>query len=101
MRRVPSATRLQVHTCPRKPYASGPRSTRAGSWASCAALRRGCRPGAGWRRNPSTPCSRPRLSHWLTAPAVTAEGGGEVLLFPPVFLHLPAPFPPPPPPTDL
>ena len=44
------------------------RSKRAGSCASCSGVSRGCRPGAGCRRSPSTPCSRARLSHWLTAP---------------------------------
>src|SRR5258706_4753234 len=83
VRRMTSATRLQGHTWPRKPYASGPRSTRAGSGATCAALRRGCRPGAGWRRNPSTPCSRPRLSHWLTAPAVTPRAAAMSCCFQP------------------
>ncbi len=90
-----SATRLQVHTWPRKPYASGPRSTRAGSWANCSALRRGCRPGAGWRRNPSTPCSRPRLSHWLTAPAVTPRAAAMS------FFQLPGTLSPPLAPIEL
>src|SRR5215472_3784739 len=86
VRRITSATRLQVHTCPRNPYASAPRSSRSGSWASCSALSLGVGPGAGRRRNASTPPSRARLSHWLTAPGVTPSAAAMADCFQPCSL---------------
>src|SRR6266851_5303044 len=86
VRRSTSATRLQVQTWPRKPYASAPRSRSAGIWASCSALSLGCGPGAGWRRNASTPSSRARLSHWLTAPGVTPSAAAMADGFQPCSL---------------
>src|SRR5260370_14787156 len=83
VRRMTSATRRQVQTWPRKPYASAPRSRRAGSWATCAALRLGLVPAAGWRRKASTPCLRPRLSHWLMAPGVTPSAAAMSCCFQP------------------
>src|SRR5258708_10757500 len=86
VRRITSATRLQVHIWPRKPYALEPRSSRTGIWASCSAVSRGVGPGAGWRRNASTPSSRPRVSHWLTAPGVTPSAAAMAVCFQPCCL---------------
>src|SRR5258706_13727791 len=90
VRRITSVTRLQVHTWPRNPYASAPRVSKAGIWASCSALSLGCGPGAGWRRNASTPSSRARFSHWLTAPAVTPSAAAISCCFQPCSFSSPA-----------
>jgi hypothetical protein len=94
VRRMTSATRWHVPICPRKPYASAPASKSAGSWARCSALSRDCRPGAGagCRRSPSTPCSRARLRHWLTAPALRSPPAQRQC--PALFLQLPGASPP-------
>src|SRR5260370_18583663 len=89
MRRMTAATRLPVHTCPRKPYASGPSSTRAGSWASCSVLRRGCRPGAGWRAQSVHALLASPLEPLADGAGRDSEGRGDVLLFPAVFFQLP------------
>ena len=70
VRRMTSAIRPSVHTAPRKPYASGPCSSRPGSPPRCSWLSLGSRPGALRRLSPSGPSSLARLSHWLTAPLV-------------------------------
>src|SRR5258706_1532969 len=86
VRRITSATRLQVQRCPRKPYASGPPAKRAGSCATWSAVSLGVGPGAGWRRKAAMPRSRPRLSHWLTAPGVTPSAAAIAVCFQPCCL---------------
>src|SRR5579883_2866225 len=66
-----SATRLAVHTSPRKPYASAPLANKSGICAFCCALSRGLTPVGGWALRASTPPSRPRLIPCLTAPLLT------------------------------
>src|SRR5258708_1379688 len=83
VRRSTSVTRWPVHTWPRNPYASAPWVSKAGIWARCSALSLGCGPGAGWRLNASTPASRARFSHWLTAPAVTPSAAAISCCFHP------------------
>src|SRR5215212_8704045 len=66
------ATLSHVHTSPRKPCASAPRSRSSGTLARCSSLRRGRAPGAGRRFKASAPPpSRARFIHWLTAPLLT------------------------------
>src|SRR5215216_6094606 len=66
------ATLSHVHTSPRKPCASAPRSRSSGTLARCSSLRRGRAPGAGRRfRACAPPPSRARFIHWLTAPLLT------------------------------
>src|SRR5215218_3479309 len=66
------ATLSHVHTSPRKPCASAPRSRSSGTLARCSSLRRGRAPGAGRRFKASAPPpSRTRFIHWLTAPLLT------------------------------
>jgi hypothetical protein len=65
------ATRLAVQTSPRKPNASAPRASNAGICARCPAVSFGAAPGRGRLFKASSPPSRPRRIHWLTAPGVT------------------------------
>src|SRR5579884_3147341 len=67
------ATRLVVHTSPRKPYASAPCANSVGNWVRCSAVNFGVGPGGMRTHSASGPPSRARLSHWLTAPSVTPK----------------------------
>jgi hypothetical protein len=69
VRRITSVTRPQVQMSPRKPKASAPCSSNSGIWARCSAVSLGVGPGARRVRSASRPPSRPRFSHWLTAPS--------------------------------
>lgn len=62
-----AATRLVVHTLPMKSYRSAPFAGIAGNCAPCSVVSFGVAPGGGWRLRASTPPSRARVSHILTA----------------------------------
>ena len=65
------ATRAQVQTWPRKPYASGPCQRNSGIDRFWAGESLGGRPGAGRARSASGPPSRARASQRLTATSET------------------------------
>src|SRR5215207_2160791 len=81
--RITSATLAHVHTSPRKPYASAPRSRSSGTLARCSSLRRGAAPGGGLCLKPCTPSSLARFIHWLTAPSVTPRASAICVCFQP------------------
>jgi hypothetical protein len=86
-RRMTAATRLRVHTSPRKPYACAPFSNKAGILLFCAWLNRDLAPGAGRRLSASfPPPSRARFIHWLTAPGVTPSASAISFCFQPCCL---------------
>jgi len=65
------ATRSQVQTPPRKPYASAPALSNSGSRWSCSGVRRGLAPLRGLASRPSSPCSCAIFIHLLTAVLLT------------------------------
>src|SRR5215213_1953469 len=81
--RITSATLSHVHTSPRKPCAGAPWAKSSGNLARSSSLRRGVAPGAILRLKPSTPSSRPRFIHWLTAPLLTPKASAISCCFHP------------------
>ena len=65
------ATREQVHSSPRNPKLSAPRSNNSGSFSRSTWLKRNGAPDLGRSWSVASPPSLPRLTHWLTAPLVT------------------------------
>src|SRR5258706_4699492 len=86
VRRITSATRLQVQTSPTNPHAGAPRANSAGICACCSGVKRGVGPAARWPRKACTPWVRARLSHWLTAPGVTPKAAAIAVCFQPCSL---------------
>ncbi len=84
--RIMTAMRPRVQTCPRKPYASGPRRNSSGRCASCASESRRGAPGGGRCRRVSGPPSRARFIHWLTAPSLTPRASAIWRWAPPLCL---------------
>jgi len=70
-RLMSAATRGWVQTSPRNPQCSAPWANRSGNVASCSFLKRGLGPPPFRCRNAPSPSVRARLTHWLTAPALT------------------------------
>src|SRR5215207_2264466 len=70
-RRISPATRWQVHSSPRKPYAWAPWDKNSGSRARCSAVSFGVAPAWGRERRPASPSSATRFIQRLTAPLVT------------------------------
>jgi hypothetical protein len=81
--RIRVATLGWVQTSPGNPKASAPWANSPRSWPRCSEDNRGVAPGGGWWRRLSTPPSRPRFSHWLTAPWVTPRALAISLCFQP------------------
>jgi len=94
VRQITSPTRLHVHTWPRKPEASAPRSKSAGSCASGYGGSLGVGPAAGWRRRPSSTPSARALKPLAHRPRRHPQRGGDVLLFPARCFALPGASPP-------
>lgn len=101
VRWITSATCPEVHTCPRKPHASDPRSMSAS--APCELL-------GGEPRLPTRCPMAAQPLHTPLAPPLEpladgarchAEGNGDVLLFPALVLLLPGASPPPLAPAEL
>src|SRR6266566_5156480 len=85
-----SATRRAVQTSPRKPYVSAPFAKSWGICAFCSSVKRGFIPCGGCALRASTPCSRPRLSQWLTAPSLTPRATAMSFCFQPCSFKLQA-----------
>ena len=66
-------TRGQVHTSPRKPYASAPWDSNSGIRCFSAEVSSGSRPLCGRERSAFSPCLSTTPNHWLTAPLVTPK----------------------------
>jgi hypothetical protein len=71
--RIMAATRAQVHTSPRKPYAWAPWLKRSGSRCSCWPLSLSGPWRCGLARQGSTPGVPGVLTHWLTAASETSK----------------------------
>lgn len=82
-----AATRRRFHTSPRNPYASAPFAKRAGICCFCCLLSCAFRPGCFRAARAFSPFSRPRLSHWLTAPSVTPSASAISRCFQPFFFR--------------
>lgn len=70
-RLITAAIRPQVHTSPRKPYASAPWRSKSGSCCNSAAVNSGGRPVCGRAAKAFTPSRSTMCNHWLTAPLLT------------------------------
>jgi hypothetical protein len=70
-RLISCTTRGWGHTAPRNPKCSAPLAKCSFNSANWSWLKRGFGPPPRRLRKASGPSSRPRLSHWLTEPAVT------------------------------
>lgn len=82
--------RPRIQTLPRKPYASAPRSNILGNAFSCASLSRGFGPPPLRFWSASTPPCWPRLTHWLTAPALTPSASAILFCFQPFCFNFQA-----------
>lgn len=89
-RSITLATRPWVHTSPRKPKCSAPLANNSGSPVHWSSLSRGLGPPPRRWRNPSTPSSLARFTHWLTAPVVTPSTSAISFCFKPFLLQSPA-----------
>jgi len=84
------ATREQVHSSPRNPKLSAPRSRMSGSFWRSALLKRKGRPDLGCSWRAASPPSWPRLIHWLTAPLVTPNASAISFCIQPVWYKVQA-----------
>src|SRR5918992_2552781 len=83
--RIRTATLGWVQTSPWKPKDSAPWARSSSSWPRCSGDSRGGAPGGGRGCKPSTPPSRARFSHWLTAPWVTPRASAISRWFQPFW----------------
>ena len=75
--------RVQVHTSPRKPYASAPAANISSKSSQSPVVSRGGAPDRGRGHNPASPYSCTLAIHWLTAPLVTPKASAIRCCFQP------------------
>jgi hypothetical protein len=86
-RLMTAPTRLRVHTSPRNPKCSAPRSSSSGIRANWSALSRASRFLRGGVYSASTPPTSARLTHWLTAPWLTPSASAMSFCFQPLLFN--------------
>ena len=89
--RMTPATRSQVQTSPRKPYASAPCQRKSGIRRTCSGVSLGPRPRPGASEEGLRPAAPGGGQPLADGPLGGAEGGGDVALLPALLRAVPAP----------